>query len=856
MTFTVTVDTLLYWIDKIQPSERSLVGDQAFYLSQQAQAGRAVIPGFAIAAPALREFLAISNWSEPLIGELLTSVLHINVDHVHQLKRLAQHIHQELCGAELPEEWVDTLEMAANQLNSSVLIFRPCLVERVTSRGAESSHNFSQISGLLESRICPNRRDSLTQAWKETWAELFSARSLFYWQKAGISLQDLDLAILVQPVWNAIAAGSLETRAEIWEIKATWGLGMSIPAGKTIPDYYQVNPATGQVQQQTLGNKLVAYHVALNQPKKMPVHKGAIAHEQPDYSSVLTGDLDVSRATNLDFCQCIQPLIIEPERQQQYALQEPLLSELIGLTEKLVSELGDRLFLEWVICPDTKAEINENAAFDYSSWTNLQLYLSQVLCLGCSRKQHQINSGNQAEKRANDAVNSHQNRPWLVGVGAAPGEAIAPAFVINPCEQLPKTIPPGKIIVTKTIDIDALFCLQAAAGVICEYGGMTSHAAILARELGIPAVVGVTDATKKIRPDQGLLIDGDRGRIYQTDLAIHQNPNSLKKPEKSLTKYVELSPDRQPMIVERLNHSFEAIATQLMVNLSQIKSLEKIGNLPVDGVGLLRSELMILEKVGRQHPQKWIAAGHQEEFLDLMSGAVSEIAQYFFPRPVFYRSCDLRSDEYPGAAELNPALGCHGAFSYQVDSSLFELELAVIDRVQTDGYTNINLIVPFVRSVEEFVFCRQKIEQIGLTRVNGFQLWIMAEVPSVLFLLDDYVKAGVQGIAIGTNDLTQLLLGVDRNHPQFQYIFESPHPAVNSAIRQLIERAKSLNISCSICGQAVVMEPKFIDDLVRWGVTGISVEPSSFETTYRAIARSEKRLLLEAARRELYPLNS
>jgi pyruvate,water dikinase len=268
VTFTVTVDTLLYWLDKIQPSERSLVGDQAFYLSQQAQAGRAVIPGFAIAAPALREFLATSNWSEPLMGELLTSVLHINVDHVQQLKRLAQHIHQELCGAELPEDWVNTLEIAANQLNSSVLIFRPCLVERVTSRGAESSHNFAQISGLLESRICPNRRDSLIQAWKETWAELFSARSLFYWQKAGISLQELDLAILVQPVWDAIAAGSLETRAEIWEIKATWGLGMSIPAGKTIPDYYQVNPATGQVQQQTLGNKLIAYHVALNQPKK------------------------------------------------------------------------------------------------------------------------------------------------------------------------------------------------------------------------------------------------------------------------------------------------------------------------------------------------------------------------------------------------------------------------------------------------------------------------------------------------------------------------------------------------------------------------------------------------------------
>ncbi len=844
------MDTLLYWLDKIQPSERSLVGDQAFYLSQQAQAGRTVIPGFVIAAPALREFLATNNWSEPLMGELLTSVLHINVDNVNQLKRLAQHIHQELCGAELPEEWVNTLESAADELNASVLIFRPCLVERVTFRRAEPSHNFSRISGLLESRICPNRRDSLSQAWKETWAELFSARSLFYCQRAGISLQDLDLAILVQPVWDAIAAGSLETRTDIWEIKATWGLGMSIAAGKTIPDYYQVNPATGQVQQQTLGNKLIAYHVALNQPKKMPLYDGAIA-SPGDSSSVLTGDLDVSRATNLEFCQCIQPLIIEPEQQQQYALQEPLLSELIRLTANLVCELGDRLVLEWVVCPATKSEIKENTDFQYNNWTNLQLYLAQVLCLGSSPKETNINSGYETEKRVDSFANSHQNHPWLVGVGAAPGEAIAPAFVINPGGQLPKTIPSNRIIITKTIDVDALFCLQEAVGVISESGGMTSHAAILARELGIPAVVGVTDATKKIRPDQGLLIDGDRGRIYQIDPGINQWPDTITKPQEIFKNYVDFKLRNRPMISDKLTQNFEVIATQLMVNLSHVKSLEKIGNLPVDGVGLLRSELMILDTVGPQHPQKWIAAGHQEEFVDLMSDAVSEIARYFFPRPVFYRSCDLRSDEYAGQAEINPALGFHGTLSYQVDSSLFELELAVIDRVQTNGCTNINLILPFVRSVEEFVFCRQKIEQAGLTRVNGFQLWIMAEVPSVLFLLDDYVKAGVQGIAIGTNDLTQLLLGVDRNHPQFQSIFQRPHPAVKSVIRQLIERAKALNIPCSICGQAVVMEPNFIDDLVRWGVTVISVEPNSFETTYRAIARSEKRLLLEAARREL-----
>lgn len=839
MTLIVTVDTLLYWLDKIKPSERSLVGDRAFYLSQQAQAGRAVIPGLAIAAPALRQFLATNNWSEPLMRQLLTSTLHINVDNAQQLKGLALHIREELCQAELPEVWVNTLEIAVGQLNAPVLMFSPCLVKRVASREAgsiASSHKIAQISGLLESRVCRNNRDSLTLAWKETWAELFSARSLFYWQKSGICLQDLDLAILVQPVWNAIAAGSLETRGDIWEIKATWGLGMSIPAGKTIPDYYQVNSLTGEVEQQILGNKLIAYHVPVPQEQ--------------------TGKTDVFMAMNLDFCQFIEPLILNEKLQEQLALPEPFLSDLIQLTKTLISPLGERLFLAWMICPTETSEGQNAVNFEHLAnlnepkFSNCQLYLSDLIYLNSGQQQNQNNLNNATDAGdylVNFLADVNENHPWLVGVGASPGEAIASAFVISD-NGIPTNIPPKNIIVIKTINVDALFCLKEAAGVIAEQGGMTSHAAILARELGIPAVVGVIGATQKIKSGQILLINGERGKIFQANSPIEVSQTVHKYPQEAPV-FLRHKPNTMPIISEAKS-VFELTGTQVMVNLSQVKSLENLENLPVDGVGLLRSELMILDLVGRPNPQNWIA-GHQEEFINLMTEAVTKIARYFFPRPVFYRSCDLHADA-DAQAEKNPVLGVHGAFSYLLDSSLFELELTVLERVQTDGYTNINLILPFVRTVEEFVFCRQKVTQNGLDRVNDFQLWIMAEVPSILFLLEDYIKAGVQGIAIGTNDLTQLLLGVDRNHPQFQHIFENPHGAVKEAIRQLVSLAKSFNIPCSICGQAVVMDPEFIDDLVHWGVTVISVEPISFETTCRAIARSEKRLLLEAARRQLY----
>jgi pyruvate,water dikinase len=160
-------------------------------------------------------------------------------------------------------------------------------------------------------------------------------------------------------------------------------------------------------------------------------------------------------------------------------------------------------------------------------------------------------------------------------------------------------------------------------------------------------------------------------------------------------------------------------------------------------------------------------------------------------------------------------------------------------------------MLPFVRTVEEFTFCRRRVEQTGLTDNPHFQLWIMAEVPSVLFLLPDYVKAGVQGISIGTNDLTQLLLAVDRDRGDLGAGLDGRHPVVKGALKQLIEMAKTAGIPCSICGQAPAQYPELIELLVAWGITSISVDVNDVTLTHSAIARAEQRLLLEAARQKL-----
>jgi pyruvate,water dikinase len=289
-----------------------------------------------------------------------------------------------------------------------------------------------------------------------------------------------------------------------------------------------------------------------------------------------------------------------------------------------------------------------------------------------------------------------------------------------------------------------------------------------------------------------------------------------------------------------------------MVNLSQSQLIEQVQSLPVDGVGLLRSELMMLNILEGKHPQEWLIAGRKAELLELLSEQIKQFARTFSPRPIFYRSLDYLPHDL--LLSQSSILGDRGVFSYMQNPAVFELELQALAIVQASGYRNINLLLPFVRTVEEFIFCRHKVEQAGLMQISQFQLWIMAEVPSILFLLPEYIKAGVMGISIGTNDLTQLLLGIDREQGKLGRIFDESHPAVMKAISQLIKMSQAGGIPCSICGQAPALYPEIIDQLIAWGITSISVEPEAVDRTYKAIARAEQRLILAAARKQFIDL--
>jgi len=829
----------LYIIDQIQSQHHSLVGEEIVTLSKLLRQHYPIIPSLVIDASHFSRFLENINNSESLLADFPHSSFHVNTNNYKTLQLLAKKARQEILADPFPQDWTEKIFQTAQQLNSTSLSLRPS----ISYKGENKRELALQITNLFVPQVCNCTRESLVLAVKQTWAELFRARSLFYCQCQGIELEKINLAILIQPLLETYASGTVEITSEKFIIESTWGLEMALLKGEVQPDRYEVDRETGQVKTYKLGNKVKAYS-----------------------SNIITTGTDIINEN------CLLAYLLQEKEQRSLSLDNKAIVKLIELLQNLTAE-GEYKNCRWTLSksskfgltqrhssssltPGRKKEKEKDSTKNQQPTTNTSTTLRLPFDFAQGKRSGQaLSAGNQqqfyitqispAEKHRNTAIHqkSETIKPLLKGHGASPGIAIALVQVISGIDRHLQSIPNDRILVTKSITLDWLPLLRKAAAVVTEIGGMTSHVAIIARELGIPAIVGAEDATQLLKTGARILIDGDKGEIYP-----HNKNNNLTNPSKPFS---HTPPNTSFSITDY------PIATKLLVSVSQPSSIAKAAALPVDGVGLLRCELMLLELFSSHSPAYWLQESNKSLLLAKLTESITEFAAGFYPRLVFYRSLDWRWQDLNfnasapldrGSASLTARehfLGYRGTYNYLLDSTFFDLELQALKAVRGKGYNNLNLILPFVRSLEEFTFCRSRVEQIGLNRQESFQLWIAAEVPSVIFLLPEYVRAGVEGIAISTNDLSQLILGIDRELTFLYGGLKELHPALLKAIQQLISMAKSAGIPCSICGQAPVIYPDLIDKLVQWGITSISVEPEAVGKTYKVIARAEKRLLLE-----------
>jgi pyruvate,water dikinase len=395
----------------------------------------------------------------------------------------------------------------------------------------------------------------------------------------------------------------------------------------------------------------------------------------------------------------------------------------------------------------------------------------------------------------------------------------------------------GEVLVAPMTNPDWLPTLRRAAAVVTDGGGMTCHAAIVSRELGTPCVVGARTATITLHDGDIVTVDGIRGTVT----AGRPVSNASATPTVI---------DRGTVVVAQA-----PIATRLYVNLALASRAAEAATLDVDGVGLLRAELMLTEALQARHPREVLATGGREALIDAMAASLSTVTRAFSPRPVIYRTIDFRTNEFRGLqggdrfepAERNPMIGYRGCYRYIREPDLFEIELELLARVREET-PNLHLMIPFVRTRWELEACLELVDRSPLGRQRGLLRWIMAEVPSVVYRLDDYAALGIDGVSIGSNDLTQLMLGVDRDSETCRELFDEEDAAVLAAIRAIVEGCTRNGLMSSLCGQAPSNRPSFAAHLVEFGITSVSVNPDAAGRTRQELARAEQSLLLHAVR--------
>ena len=416
--------------------------------------------------------------------------------------------------------------------------------------------------------------------------------------------------------------------------------------------------------------------------------------------------------------------------------------------------------------------------------------------------------------------------PLLSGSAASPGVAAGRVRVVADPAQT-NLIAEGDVLVAEMTTPDFVPAMKRAAAIITEKGGRTCHAAIISRELGVPCIVGAAGARELA---DGLLItvNAASGQVYEGE-----HPQLIdwwrRQQERSLAEAPETR-------------------TKIYVNLADPEIAERVADRAVDGVGLLRAEF-IIARIG-EHPRSFLDSGRGDEYVARLAEGLATIAGAFHPRPVVYRATDFKTNEYAnlkGGAEYepdeeNPMIGYRGAARYVREPDLFELELRALQRVR-ERYPGLHLMIPFVRTTDELRQVIELVEGFGLRRVDGFKIWIMVEVPSNVWLLDEFIAQGVDGVSIGSNDLTQLTLGIDRDSERFADTFDERNPAVLKAIRSVIETAARCGVTVSVCGQGPSEHPDLAERLVEWGITSISVTPDVIERTRQLVADAEARVL-------------
>jgi pyruvate,water dikinase len=696
-----------------------------------------------------------------LVKSINNTLKTTDVNDPDQLNKASEAIQKKITSGKIPENVKKEVISSYQKLSGRL---KKKLVAARSSATAEDLPEAS-FAGQQTTYLNIKGDANLLDAVRKCWASLFTARAIFYREQNKIKEDQVKISVIVQEMIQSEVSGVM----------------FSIDPVTNEKDRIVIEAVWG------LGELIVQGSVV---PDRYVVQKETFSILSKEIAEQSVQLIKVGAKT-------------EEKNVPKKLLDRPKLNdkEIIKL-----ARLADKLQKHYYFPQDIEWAKNKN-----------NLYIVQT------RPVTTLKSKTTQVKKTKDGEFKVTDTPILTGVAASPGLATGVVKIIKSAKEISK-VKTDDILVSEMTSPDFVPAMKRATAIVTDKGGLTSHAAIVSRELGIPCIVGTKNATSTLQDNQVITVNAEKGTVFLGSKV------RVEKSEKKIKKVIK-----------------QKTATKLYVNLAEPQLANKISKLNVDGVGLLRAEFMIAD-IGI-HPKEAIKQKKQDKFVQKLERGIEKFCKAFKPRPVVYRTTDFKTNEYralPGGKawepeEPNPLLGYRGALRYISDPEVFTLELRAIKSV-LEKHKNLWIMIPFVRSPEELKKVRRIVAAEGLFENPGFKFWMMVELPINVILIDKFIDVGIDGVSIGSNDLTMLITGTDRDNADVAQSFNEKSPAVLWALRRTIKKCNKRKVSSSICGQAPSVYEDLVEKLVGYGVTSISVNPDAINRVRGIILEKEKEI--------------
>ena len=703
-------------------------------------------------------------------GKVLDILSKTDINNTKELQAAAEEIKSIIIETPVPEDMSTLIIEAYNQLCQRVDDDDTDVAIR-SSATAEDLPDAS-FAGQQDTFLHVSGSEDVIDYIRKCWASLFEARAIFYREENGFDHSKVYIAVVVQKMAVADKAGVMFT----------------------------VNPSTGEEialieGSWGLGEAVVSGDVT---PDNYVVDKS-----NDEVVSVTISDKKLMYVKDEDGTSV--RVDVPEDKRNERVLSDSELVELTEMGKRIQAHYGEPMDTEW--------------AFEKGN-----LFLLQA---------RPITTLGDNESTANDDDTTASNKNVIVkGLGASPGTASGKVKIVLDIDELDK-IKDGDIMVTTMTTPDMVPAMRRASGIITDEGGVTCHASIISRELGIPCVVGTGSATSTLEENVGVTLDGKKGLVYE----------GIVESEKEESPIESTNVEAAPIIT----------VTEVKANVSMPEAAKRAAATGADGVGLLRTEHLML--TAGIHPGKFIADGKEDELIDTIAENVMVVADEFYPKPVWYRTLDAPTDEFitleggeNEPEEHNPMLGWRGIRRELDQPEILKCEFKAIKKLHDKGYTNLGIMIPLSQSPAELKKAKELCAEVGLIPHKDIDFGMMVEIPAAALTIEDYIKVGIDFVSLGTNDLTQYTLAVDRNNEFVAKHYTEEHPAVMKLIERTIKKCVEAGVTCSICGQAGSV-PHIVEKLVGYGITSVSSNADAVAEVRKTVARAEQKIILDAARK-------